>query len=167
MLSRGWCRMRFKWIQLLVLGACALVVGCQSKVPDYKKPRPVRRVEIVTHSAANQGIPMVLEWVFIRGDAAYNMISGMTAQEFLQAEQDIRHQFPQEISIYKHTAFPGQVDVIFPPVCPLKSHIILFAHFVKKGVNRWVVLPRERLRVNIHRDTLKIQTRETMQKRRR
>lgn len=111
------------------------------------------------HPRANQGVPLVMQWVFVTDRKAYEDVASLTAPQFLQSEKELKCLFPREIFVEKRTAFPGKVDIISPTLMPLNAKVLLFAHFVNKGVNRWVVLPRKRIRVNIQRDTLDIHTR--------
>ena len=159
MLLRAWCLMRFRLIKTIMILSLVGMVSCQ-RVHKHT-PRPLQHIEVFMHPRANQGVPLVLQWVFILDRKAYEEVAGLTALQFLQSEKELKHLFPREIFIEKHTAFPGTVDVLFPKTMPINAKVLLFAHFVNKGVNRWVVLPRERIRINIQRDTLEIQTRFT------
>ena len=66
--------------------------------------------------------------------------------------------YPRAIYVEKHTAFPGTTDIVTLPQHALNTKVILFAHFLQKGTNRWIVLPRERIRIEVTQNTLKVRT---------
>lgn len=151
--------MRFNYKTTFILIALLALLGCGNKDKKRHMPHALDRIEVFMHPQANQGVPLVLQWVFVGTEKAREDVAGLTALQFLQSEEELNHLHPRDIFVKKHTMLPGKVDVVIMPPTNLKAKVFLFAHFVRKGTNRWVVLPRKHLRVNIHRDTLDIHTR--------
>ncbi|MCY4413378.1 MAG: hypothetical protein OXC30_00115 [Alphaproteobacteria bacterium] len=158
--------MFFKYFTYILIAL--LLVSCvknsknkpEAVVSTKHVVHPLNRAEIVMHTESNRGVPLVLQWVFVDGEKARKAVSALTASQFLQSEEALKREFPRSIRVRKHTMMPGETDILGFKVRPIEDHIFLYAHFLEKGVNRWVVLPRARVRVNIYSNTLKIQTRE-------
>ncbi len=137
-----------------------LCSGCVNKVEDHKKPRPIRRTEIIAHPSANGGVPMVLHWCFVQTPKANSVVQSLTPSQFFQTKEEVMRSFPQEITFKKTMVMPGQNSVIELPKHSVQNSIYLYARFANQGMKRWVVLPRGRIRLEIQHSDIQITTRE-------
>ena len=150
--------MFFKLICIIVLLGLA---GCSQKaqVEAYKKPHPLGRVEVITHPDTNDGMPVVLNWCFVRSAKANEAIQRLTAHQFWVSRADLQRSFPQDILFVKTTTMPDTNDIVEMPREHHIEALYLLVNFANKGVKRWVVLPRKRIRVEVARHSLTITTR--------
>lgn len=142
------------------------LVGCHKKVPKFKKPHPIRRVEIIAHPSANQGVPMIFHWCFVLTPVAQQALCSLTPEQFFATRQELQRSYPKELICTKTTVLPDQNIVIDLPAHPSNVGVYLYIHFVEEGVKRWTVLPRRRIRVEVQGSDVHITTRETQKQKR-
>ena len=62
------------------------LASCSGGEPAKHRPRPIQKIEVMMQERANQGVPLLLEWVFVEDPKAYEAIVAMKAAEFLESE---------------------------------------------------------------------------------